>query len=119
MTGWVEKIVGNAGDKRRWKQYKARAEALPAGYREVQQALERYLTRYGAITKGDTFVTMLEDLVELVEQGAADGTALRGIVGEDPVAFAEDFLANYAEDQWISKERVRLTEAIDRAAGAS
>ncbi|MEW1980425.1 DUF1048 domain-containing protein [Citricoccus sp. NPDC079358] len=118
MTGWVEKVVGNAGDKRRWKQYRARAEALPAGYREAQQALERYLTRYGAITKGDTFVTMLEDLVELIEQGAADGTALRGIVGEDPVAFAEDFLANYAEDQWISKERARLAEAIDRAAGA-
>ncbi|NUL44646.1 DUF1048 domain-containing protein [Cellulosimicrobium funkei] len=119
MTGWIEKIVGNFGDKRRWKQCKARAEALPAGYREAQQALERYLTMYGAITKGGTFVTMLEDLVDLLEQGAADGTPLREIVGEDPVAFAEDFLANYAEDQWINKERVRLTKAIDRAAGAS
>ncbi|WP_313823780.1 DUF1048 domain-containing protein [Citricoccus sp.] len=119
MTGWVEKFVGHAGDKRRWKQYKARAKALPRGYREAQQALERYLTTYGAITQGGTFVTMLEDLVELLEQAAAEGTALREIVGEDPVAFAEDFLTNYAEDQWISKERSRLTKAIDRAAGAT
>lgn len=119
MARWMEKIIGDFGDKRRWKQYRARTKALPVGHREAEQALERYLTTYGAITKGGTFVTMLEDLVDLFEQGAADGTPVRTIVGEDPVGFAEDFLSNYAEDQWINKERRRLTEAINRAAGAS
>ena len=43
-------------------------------------------------------------------------TVIRAVVGEDPVAFAEEFLQNYSEGQWINKERARLTEAIDRAA---
>ena len=71
---------------------------------------------FGSITRGDTLVSMLEDLADLFEQSAADGTPIREIVGEDPVEFAETFLQNYSEGQWINKERERLTKAIDRAA---
>ena len=41
---------------------------------------------------------------------------MRALVGEDPLEFAEAFLANYPEG-WMSKERRRLADAIDRAAG--
>ena len=68
---------------------------------------------FGAITKGDVMMSMLEDLADLFEQSAANGTPIRAIVGDDPVEFAEAFLRNYAEGQWINKERARLTEAID------
>ena len=111
----IEKVVGEVGDKRRWRAYKARTRQLPAGYRTAIEALERYLTYFGAITRGDVLVSMLEDLADLFEQGAADGTPIRAIVGDDPVEFAEEFLRNYAEGQWINKERARLTEAIARA----
>jgi DNA-binding ferritin-like protein (Dps family) len=60
---------------------------------------------------------MLEDLADLFEQSAANGTPIREIVGEDPVEFAETFLQNYSEGQWINKERERLTKAINSAAG--
>ena len=60
---------------------------------------------------------MFEDLADLFERAAADGTPIREIVGDDPVEFAEAFLRNYTEGQWIDKERERLTSAIDRAAG--
>ena len=38
---------------------------------------------------------MFEDLADLFEQGAADETPIREIVGEDPVEFVEAFLRNY------------------------
>ncbi|MFI6604150.1 DUF1048 domain-containing protein [Nonomuraea sp. NPDC050536] len=60
---------------------------------------------------------MLEDLADLFAQSAADGTPIRDVVGEDPVEFAEAFLRNYPESQWISRERERLTDAIDRVTG--
>jgi DNA-binding ferritin-like protein (Dps family) len=60
---------------------------------------------------------MLDDLADLFEQSAADGTPIRAIVGDDPVEFAEAFLQNYSEGQWINRERERLTKAIDSAAG--
>ena len=117
MTMFIEKIIGDIGDKRRWRQYKARVKQLPENYRTAVEAIERYLMYFGAITKGDILMSMLEDLADLFEQSAASGTPIRAIVGDDPVEFAETFLANYSEGQWINKERKRLVNAIDRAAG--
>ncbi len=110
-------ISGMIAEKRRYRHYKARTEQLPTDYHTAIDALERYLMYFGAITKGDTLLSMLEDLADLVEQSAANGTPIRAIVGEDPVEFAETFLQNYSEGRWINKERERLTTAIDRAAG--
>jgi len=104
-------------EKRAYRQYKARTKRLPANYHAAIDALERYLTYFGAITKGDTLLAMLDDLADLFEQSAANGTPIRAIVGDDPVEFAETFLQNYSEGQWINKERERLTTAIDQAAG--
>ncbi len=59
---------------------------------------------------------MLDDLAELFEQSAADGTPVRAVVGTEPVEFAEEFLRSYPGDSWISRERERLTRASDRAA---
>ena len=116
MTTFIEKIIGDIGDKRRWRQYKMHTKQLPAAYRTAVEALERYLTYFGAITKGDILMSMLEDLADLFEQAAADRTQIRAIVGDDPVEFAETFLANYSEGQWINKERKRLNDAIDSVA---
>jgi DNA-binding ferritin-like protein (Dps family) len=104
-------------EKRRYRQHKARTKQLPADYHAAIDALERYLMYFGAITKGDTLLSMLDDLADLFEQSAADGTPIRAVVGEDPVEFAETFLQNYSEGRWINKERERLTRAIDRIAG--
>ncbi len=108
--GWIDQ-------KRRYRQYKARTKQLPETYRTAIEALERYLTYFGAIVKGDVLVSMLEDLADLFEQSAANGTPIRAVVGEDPVEFAEAFVQNYSEGQWINKERERLNIAIKRAAG--
>lgn len=118
MTTFIEKIVGDLGDKRRWRQYKARVKALPTTSRTTVQALERYLTYFGAITKGDVpmdvLMSMLGDLADLFEQAAADRTPIRAVVGEDPVAFAETFFGNYSDGQWINRERDRSVSAIER-----
>lgn len=108
-TGWIEQ-------KRRYRQYKARTEQLPANFRTAIDALERYMLFFGP-GKGDSVVLMLEDLADLFEQSAANETQVRDVVGEDPVEFAEAFLQNYPEGLWISRERERLTIAIGRVAG--
>jgi len=106
------------GDKRRWRQYKARTKALPPSYRTAAEALERYLMCFGP-GDGASAASMFEDLADLFEQSAASGSPIREIVGEDPVVFAEAFLQNYPQGSWISRERARLTSAIERAAGDS
>src|SRR4029453_13470863 len=86
-------------------------------------AITAYL---GGLGDGDSILSMLDDLADLYEQGAADGTPGRGVVGGGPgggaggvrpVGVAEAFLRNYPAGQWIARERERLTHSIERAAG--
>ena len=107
VTGWITQ-------KRSYRRYKRRTQQLPPDYRTAIEALERYLLVFGP-GKGDSVLSMLADLADLFEQSAASGTPLRGVVGEDPVEFAEAFLHNYPEGGWITRERERLTDAIDGA----
>ena len=102
------------GDKRRWRAYKARTKQLPGNYRTAVDALERYLMFFGP-ADGDGAASMFEDLADLFERAAADGTPIRDIVGADPVEFVEAFLQNYTKGGWITRERERLTTAIKKA----
>ncbi|MEP7160338.1 MAG: DUF1048 domain-containing protein [Dermatophilaceae bacterium] len=114
-AGWIKQITGSFDDKKRWRRYKARKQQLPANYQTAINGLERYFMYAGAIVKGDVLMRMLEDLADLIEQAAADGTPIRDVVGDDPVEFADTFIQNYSDGQWINKERKRLTDAIDRS----
>lgn len=112
---WIETITGSLEQKKQFRQYKARVEALPEPYNAVAKAVERYWMVFGGITDGDTLVTMFGDSADLWERAAADGTPVREIVGTDPVEFAESFARAYSGKQWIDKERARLAKAVDDA----
>jgi DNA-binding ferritin-like protein (Dps family) len=111
FSTFISKVVGEKGQ---WREYKARVRQLPANYRTAVDALERYLRYFGT---GGGGTAIYEDLIDLFEQSAANGTPIREIVGEDPVEFIEAFVRNYPKGQWIIRERERLTNAIERAAG--
>lgn len=101
------------GDKRRWKQYKTRVKELPTDYRTTTEAFQRYFMLVGS-DNGEFFMTILEDLVDLFEQSAAEQTPIRNVVGPDPVEFADEFLRNYPEARLFNKERERLIAALNR-----
>jgi DNA-binding ferritin-like protein (Dps family) len=112
---WIELVTGSLEEKKQYRQYKARLKELPANYRAAAEAVERYLMYAGGIAKGDVLIRMYGDLVDLFEESAANETPIREIVGDEPVEFVETFVANYSDGSWISKERARLTRAIEDA----
>lgn len=111
--GFIAKVIG---PKRRWRAYKARVKALPENYRTTVEAIERYLMHFGPMD-GDSAASLLEDVADLFERAAADGTPIREIVGEDPVEFVEALIGNYEKGGYVTRERERLTNAIKRAEG--
>ena len=111
--GLIAKVIG---PKRRWRAYKARVRQLPESYRTAVEAIERYLMHFGAMD-GDSAASLFEDLIDLFEQSAADGTPIREIVGEDPVEFVEALIGNYEKGGYVTRERERLTNAIKGAEG--
>jgi DNA-binding ferritin-like protein (Dps family) len=114
---WIEALTGSLEQKKQYKQDKARIGALPEPYATAAKAMHRYFMYYGGITDGDTLITMFGDLADLWERAAIDGTPVRDIVGDDPVEFAETFASAYSGTKWIDKERKRLTDDINAAAG--
>jgi DNA-binding ferritin-like protein (Dps family) len=111
--GFISKVVG---PKRRWRAYKARVRQLPENYRTTVEAIERYLMHFGPMD-ADSAASLLEDVADLFERAAADGTPIREIVGEDPVEFVEALIGNYEKGGYVTRERERLTDAIKRAEG--
>ena len=109
--GFIAKVIG---PKRRWRAYKARVRQLPENYRTTVEAIERYLMHFGPMD-GDSAASLLEDVADLFERAAADGTPIREIVGEDPVEFVEALIGNYQKGGYVTRERERLTSAIARA----
>jgi DNA-binding ferritin-like protein (Dps family) len=115
-SGFIQKVIG---DKKRWRAYKARTRRLPENYCTAVEAIERYLM-YFVPTDGDSAASMFEDLADLFERAAADGTPIREIVGEDPAEFVEAFVQNYSEGGYVpSRVRKRLTDAIDGVAAGN
>ena len=95
--GFISKVIG---PKKRWRAYRARTRQLPDSYRIAVEALQRYMMYCGPGGDGAEAETMFEDLLDLFEQSAANGTPIREIVGEDPVEFLNAFVRNYPDGQW-------------------
>jgi DNA-binding ferritin-like protein (Dps family) len=110
-NGFVTKVIG---DKRRWRAYKARVKQLPAGYRESVDAVERYLMLFGVLDS-DNAASLFEDVADLFEQAAVDGTPIRDIVGDDPVEFVEALIRNYPRGGYVDREKTQLARDIEQA----
>lgn len=112
---WIETLTGSLEDKKQYKAATARVEALPAPYRDVARALQRYFMYYGMVSDGEMLARMVGDHADLWERAALDGMSVRDIVGDDPVEFAETFVTAYSGKQWIDRERTRLRDAFAAA----
>lgn len=102
------------GDKRQWREYRARIKALPTEYRTAVDGIQRYLFHTGPGNE-KYLLEMLDDLADLFERAAADHTSIAAIVGEDPVEFAEEFKRNYGHAHWLAKEQQLLRDTIAQA----
>ena len=112
-SGLFAKVIGG---KREWRAYKARVKSLPPSYSSAVDAIYRYLNHAGGLD-ADGAAALLNDVVDLFERGAADGTPIREIVGADPVEFVDALIQNYSKDGYIARQRERLVRDIERAAG--
>ena len=95
----ISKVMGPSGGGGRTRRA---SESFRRAYRAAVEALERYLMLFGR-GDGAGWAEMLEDLADLFEQSAANGTPIREIFGDDPAEFVETFVQNYPEAQWVTR----------------
>ena len=113
---WIEILTGSLEQKKQYKQYKARIEALPEPYahrREGDAAVLHVLRRHHRRRHPHARCSATSPTSG--SGPPSTGRRCATIVGDDPVEFAETFAQAYTGKQWIDKERARLTKAIEDA----
>ncbi|MFA6525368.1 MAG: DUF1048 domain-containing protein [Patescibacteria group bacterium] len=90
MNDFWKKVTG---DKKEWRKMEARAKALPKDYRVVYDEIKNYMFKFSA-GGGMDMVAILKDLLELFEEGAANGKGALEITGNDVATFCDELLRN-------------------------
>ena len=106
--------------KKEWRAHVARVKALPQDYQIVYEEIQKYLFKVGPIelTEG---TGLLSGIVDLFEEGAAQGKGILEVTGNDVAAFCDDLIKDsktYADiyqesaDQEVNKSMKKVTDKL-------
>ncbi|MDV7767476.1 DUF1048 domain-containing protein [Peribacillus sp. CSMR9] len=106
MVNFIKKILD---DKKEYKEMMARVEALPDNYPEAYKKICNYMWGF-ASGSGMDMLRIQYDLIDLFEDGAADGKDVLEVTGEDVTAFANGLIDQ--AKRWDDKLRNNLNKSI-------
>lgn len=108
MKDFINKITG---DKKEWKAMESRAKSLPKDYQVVYDEIKHYLWKSSSLTGVDVF----KGILDLFEEGAANGKTVLEITGEDVANFC-DGLAE-ANKTYVDNWREKMNHDIAKKLG--
>ncbi|MEF9953141.1 MAG: DUF1048 domain-containing protein [Clostridium sp.] len=90
---FINLVVGDLDDKRKYKEMLKRVNKLPENYSLAFKEIQNYIYTVGISSEGvDSINNILEDLLELFETSVADGINLKDIIGSDPGKFTNELI---------------------------
>ena len=107
----LELLVGDLEEKRVYRAFMKRVNALPEDYRFAYKKMQNYLYSYGSSNSDigtfvDNSTNMFTDLLELFEQNAAAGVPVQEVVGEDLAGFCDELAAAWAHAGSTTREKL-------------
>jgi DNA-binding ferritin-like protein (Dps family) len=90
MNDFLKKIIGDLGEKKEWNAMEARAKALPDDYRVVYNGVKQYF--WSGAGPLDSSMDIFKGLLDLFEEGTANGKRVLEITGDDVAAFCDELL---------------------------
>jgi len=109
MNDFLKKIIG---DKKEWKAMEARAKALPKDYRIVYHEIQQYIWK----SSGTDGIDIFKGLLDLFEEGAANGRSALEITGDDVATFCDELIGGGAKT-YIDRWREDLNHTIAKKLG--
>lgn len=108
MLEVFKKLVG---DKREYREMMARVKKLPEDYQFVYEKIQDYMWKFTA-GNGYDMLKIHYELIELFENGVADGKQVLEITGEDVASFSDELLQN--AKTYMGSWREKLNEDIQK-----
>jgi DNA-binding ferritin-like protein (Dps family) len=112
----IKKIIES---KREYKQHMKRVENLPEDYRYVFKKIQSHMWMFAA-GSGYDMMKIHYELLELFEEGAANGKGVLEITGEDVAGFCEELLRSaktYAAD-WRQALNRDIAKKLGKGVGS-
>lgn len=100
VKSFIELVVGNLEDKKKWNECKKRVKALPEDYRFAYKSILKYSYYFTCD------IDMLTNLIELFEASAAEGKKVKDVLGEDVAEFCDELIQATVEDSTTSREQL-------------
>jgi len=111
----VEKITGTDMTKA-LRGYEARAAKLPTDYREAWEQIKTTLWSYSDFT-GRNLMPILDNVLGLLEESAADGQSAREALGDDIPGFCAGLAGEEGAASYRDKWRRQLNRNVARRLG--
>jgi DNA-binding ferritin-like protein (Dps family) len=106
-------------EKRVYRQQMARVDALPDDYRYVFKKIQHHMWMFAA-GSGYDMMKIHYELIELFEEGAANGKGVLEVTGKDVAAFCDELLRStqtYTEN-WREKLNRDVAERLGKKGGS-
>lgn len=114
MNFW-DRITGN-DMKHQWKAFEARARKLPAAYQSTWMQINAELWQRSDFT-GRNIMPLLEGVLELFEEAAADGRSVEDVLGGDIKGFCAALAGEQGAKTYRDRWRDQLNASILRKLG--
>jgi DNA-binding ferritin-like protein (Dps family) len=113
MNDFLKKIIGDLEAKKEWKAVESRANALPEEYRVVYEEIKHFIWQGGAGVTDPS--NLFGRLVDLFEEGAANGKQVLEVTGDDVAAFVGELLRG--EKTYVEDMQEKLNRDIAKKLG--
>lgn len=118
MNFW-DTITGN-DLTREWKAFEARAAALPADHKAAWDTIKVQLAVPGDFT-GRKLMPILDGVLGLLEETAADGQSVQDVLGDDLPGFCAALTGDRGRrtyrDRWREQLNRNVARKLDRLGG--
>lgn len=101
---------------REWKAFEARAEALPAGYRAAWEQIKANVFPNADFT-GRNLMPILDGVLGLLEESAADGLGIDEVLGDDIKGFCAALTGGKEAPSYRDRWREQLNRNVARKLG--
>lgn len=111
MSFW-ETITGS-DLTRQWKEFEARAQALPVDYQTAWGQIKTNLLPYGGFT-GRDLTPIVDAALGLLEQASADGQSVQEVLGDDVPGFCAALAGGEGARTYRDRWREQLNSNVAR-----
>lgn len=112
---FMEKITGSDMTKE-FKGFEARVKKLPAGYQVAWEKVKNHIWPHSNFT-GRNLMSVLEGVVGLFEETAADGLKVSDVLGDDIESFCNELIGEEGSKSFRNTWRKQLNKNIARRLG--